>query len=115
MIRTALRPAFLAGVLATFSLLVPALAADKAGAAMTRVTPPWDVSGNPAAEQKEAIFADYRFRDGETLPQLRIHYATLGKPQRDARGEIDNAVLVLHWTGADGRAVLSSRIHQSTL
>lgn len=107
MIRTALRPAFLAGVLATFSLLVPALAADEAGAAMTRVTPPWDVSGNPAAEQKEAIFADYRFRDGETLPQLRIHYATLGKPHRDARGEIDNAVLVLHWTGADGRAVLS--------
>jgi homoserine O-acetyltransferase len=107
MIRTALRPGFLAGFLATFALLVPALAADDAGAAKTRVTPPWDVSGNPAAEPKEAIFADYRFRDGGALPQLRIHYATLGKPHRDGHGEIDNAVLVLHWTGADGRAVLS--------
>lgn len=53
------------------------------------------------------------FRDGETLPQLRIHYATLGKPDRDARGEIDNAVLVLHWTGADGRAVLSPESTES--
>jgi hypothetical protein len=68
MIRTALRPGFLAGFLATFALLVPALAADDAGAAKTRVTPPWDVSGNPAAEQKEAIFADYRFRDGGGAP-----------------------------------------------
>lgn len=53
------------------------------------------------------------FRDGETLPQLRIHYATLGKPDRDAHGEIDNAVLVLHWTGADGRAVLSPESTES--
>jgi homoserine O-acetyltransferase/O-succinyltransferase len=104
---TALKSAFLAGLLTTLSLSIPALAADEAGGAKTRVTPPWDLSGNPAAEQKEAIFADYRFRDGETLPQLRVHYATLGKAHRDGHGEIDNAILVLHWTGADGRAVLS--------
>src|SRR4029077_19115210 len=49
----------------------------------------------------------YRFRSGEVLPRVRIHYATLGSPHRNAQGHIDNAVLVLHWTGADGDALLS--------
>jgi hypothetical protein len=35
---------------------------------------------------------------------VRIHYATLGTPpHRNAQGDVENAVLVLHWTGADGR------------
>jgi homoserine O-acetyltransferase/O-succinyltransferase len=72
-----------------------------------KVPPPWDTTANPSAEQHEAWFENYRFRNGETLARLRIHYATLGKLHRDSRGDIDNAVLVLHWTGADGRAVLS--------
>src|ERR1700743_1149469 len=99
MIRTALKSALLGGLLTTFSLLTPALAADETGEAKTKGTPPWDVRGNPAAGKPDGTSAAYRFRDGETLPQLRIHYATLGKPHRDAHGEIDNAVLVLHWTG----------------
>jgi homoserine O-acetyltransferase/O-succinyltransferase len=41
------------------------------------------------------------------IERLRIHYATLGSPHRNGQGEIDNAVLVLHWTGADGRALLT--------
>jgi homoserine O-acetyltransferase len=68
---------------------------------------PWDRGTNPAATQADARFDNYTFRDGETLPQVRIHYATLGTPHRNANGEIDNAVLVLHWTGADSRALLS--------
>lgn len=39
---------------------------------------------------------DFRFRSGETLADLRMHYATIGTPHRDARGRIDNAVLFLH-------------------
>jgi homoserine O-acetyltransferase len=35
------------------------------------------VSNQP---QNDVSFADYKFRDGTTLPQLRIHYATLGNP-----------------------------------
>jgi homoserine O-acetyltransferase/O-succinyltransferase len=45
--------------------------------------------------------------DGETLPQLRLYYATLGQPHRNAQGAIDNAVLLLHWTSASGEALLT--------
>jgi homoserine O-acetyltransferase/O-succinyltransferase len=68
---------------------------------------PWGQGDNPAATQSEAIFDHYQFRDGETLEKVRIHYATLGVPHKDAHGQIDNAVLMLHWTGADGRALLT--------
>jgi homoserine O-acetyltransferase/O-succinyltransferase len=68
---------------------------------------PWDRQVNAAATQADANFTDYKFRDGETLNSLKIHYATLGTPHRNAKGDVDNAVLVLHWTGADGRALLS--------
>ena len=52
-------------------------------------------------------FDNYRFRNGETLSRLRLHYATLGDPRRNAQGEIGNAILILHWTGADGGALVS--------
>ena len=60
-----------------------------------------------SATESDAWFKNYRFNDGETLPDLRIHYATLGRPHSNARRQIDNAVLVLHWTGADGSTLLS--------
>ena len=50
---------------------------------------------------------DFRFRSGETLPELRVHYATLGTPRRNAAGEIVNAVMVLHGTGGSGRQFLA--------
>ena len=34
----------------------------------------------------DVTLRDFRFRSGETLPELRIHYATLGTPHRDAAG-----------------------------
>lgn len=55
----------------------------------------------------EVILGDFHFRSGETLPALRIHYATLGTPHRDAAGHIDNAVMVLHGTGGSGRQFLA--------
>ena len=54
----------------------------------------------------EVTLRDFRFRSGETLPALRIHYATLGTPRRDAAGAITNAVMVLHGTGGSGRQFL---------
>lgn len=58
---------------------------------------------------READFAvrDFRFRSGETLPTLRLHYATLGTPHRGEDGAIDNAVMLLHGTGGSGRQFLS--------
>lgn len=80
----------------------PSTAAVAQGAAA-----PWDRETNRAAVQADAWFDNYKFRNGDTLERLKIHYATLGTPHRNAQGDIDNAVLVLHWTGADSRALLS--------
>jgi homoserine O-acetyltransferase len=52
------------------------------------------------------VARDFHFRSGETLPELRLHYTTLGKPHRDARGHVDNAVLIMHGTGGDGHQFL---------
>jgi homoserine O-acetyltransferase len=63
----------------------------------------------PAWPTKEADLSlrDFRFGTGESLPELRIHYTTLGTPRRNARGEVDNAVMVLHGTGGTGKQFLS--------
>jgi homoserine O-acetyltransferase/O-succinyltransferase len=37
------------------------------------------------------------------LPELKLHYATLGTPLRDESGVTRNAILVLHGTGGSGR------------
>jgi homoserine O-acetyltransferase/O-succinyltransferase len=49
----------------------------------------------------------FKFRSGETLPELRLHYMTLGKPVRDAQGRVTNAVLILHGTGGTGHQFLT--------
>jgi homoserine O-acetyltransferase/O-succinyltransferase len=56
-----------------------------------------------AAEYPHPMEADYvihnfHFRSGQNLPGLRIHYRTLGQPQRDKQGVVRNAVLILHGT-----------------
>src|SRR5512147_2280482 len=53
------------------------------------------------------VARDVTFQSGEHLDQVRIHYATLGAPHRNRRGEIDNVVLLLHGTGGTGRQFLS--------
>jgi homoserine O-acetyltransferase len=50
---------------------------------------------------------DFRFIDGSTLPVLRLHYTTLGRPKKDGRGVVQNAVLILHGTTGSGRGFLS--------
>lgn len=54
----------------------------------------------------DVALPNFRFRSGEILPELRMHYATLGTPRRDAAGNITNAVMVLHGTGGSGRQFL---------
>ena len=51
---------------------------------------------------------DFTFKSGEKLPELRLHYITLGSPERDAAGHVRNAVLILHGTGGIGRNFLSA-------
>ena len=54
----------------------------------------------------EAVLQNFRFRSGELLPQVRMHFTTLGQPRRNARGQIDNAVMILHGTGGSGQQFL---------
>ena len=48
------------------------------------------------------IIRDYVFRSGETLPELKLHYRTLGTPKRDAAGKITNGVLLLQGNTGTG-------------
>ncbi|MCX5768082.1 MAG: alpha/beta fold hydrolase [Gemmatimonadetes bacterium] len=50
---------------------------------------------------------NFRFSTGETLPEVKIHYVTLGTLRRDAGGISRNVVMILHGTGGTGRAFLS--------
>jgi homoserine O-acetyltransferase/O-succinyltransferase len=49
---------------------------------------------------------NFRFGSGETLPELKLRYLTLGSPHRNASGHVDNAVLLLHGTGGNRRTLL---------
>jgi homoserine O-acetyltransferase/O-succinyltransferase len=59
---------------------------------------------NPPALPKtegDFVIKNFRFKDGTVLPELHLHYVTLGSLHRDASGLIDNAVLLLHSTASD--------------
>jgi homoserine O-acetyltransferase len=56
-----------------------ALLCATAGEALARGTAPAPVEG-------DYVVRDFRFRSGETLDELRLHYTTIGQPRRDSRG-----------------------------
>ena len=64
-------------------------------------------SAAPPPREGDFTIRDFRFRSGESLPELRIHYLALGHPARDANGHTTNAVLILHGTGGTGRQFLA--------
>jgi homoserine O-acetyltransferase len=53
------------------------------------------------------VLPNFRFGSGETLPELKLHYLTLGTPHRNAAGHVDNAVLLLHGTGGNAHSLLN--------
>jgi homoserine O-acetyltransferase/O-succinyltransferase len=56
-----------------------------------------------SAAEGDFVVHGFQFRSGESLPELRLHYTTLGKPVKDAAGRTTNAVLILHGTGGTGQ------------
>jgi homoserine O-acetyltransferase len=60
-----------------------------------------------APQTADFIAKDFHFSEGTTLPEIRIHYVTLGTPQRDAAGHVTNAVLLLHGTTGTSQAFLT--------
>ena len=45
------------------------------------------------------VIKDFKFESGEILPELKLHYVTLGKPERNKNGMVTNAILIVHGTG----------------
>jgi len=54
----------------------------------------------PAPRQGDWIARDFKFHTGETMPELRLHYTTVGEPT-------GQPVLVLHGTGGSAAAMLT--------
>ena len=63
----------------------------------------------PATSEGDFVVHNFQFRSGESLPELRLHYTTLGKPIKDAYGRTTNAVLILHGTGGTGHQFLQTQ------
>src|ERR1700731_3505121 len=63
------------------------------------------------ADYPEPVAGDFTMRNfsfasGERLPELTIHYRTIGTPRKDAAGMGRNAVLLLHGTTGSGKGFL---------
>jgi homoserine O-acetyltransferase len=61
----------------------------------------------PTPKAGDYVLHDFRFKSGEMLPGLHMHYATFGTPARDANGRVTNAVLLLHGTTGSGGQFLA--------
>jgi homoserine O-acetyltransferase/O-succinyltransferase len=54
----------------------------------------------PAPKEASWIARDFHFHTGEVLPEVRLHYRTIGKPE-------GIPVVVLHGTGGSGQSMLT--------
>ena len=54
----------------------------------------------PAPKQGDWIARDFKFHTGETMPELRLHYTTVGEPS-------GQPVLVLHGSGGSAASMLT--------
>jgi homoserine O-acetyltransferase/O-succinyltransferase len=55
----------------------------------------------PAPKHGEWTARDFKFHTGETMPELRLHYTTIGEPE-------GQPVLVLHGSGGDAARMLTA-------
>ena len=60
----------------------------------------------PAPVEGDFALHNFKFRSGPTMPELGLHYRTLGRPRRDEQGVVRNAVLILHGTTGSGAQFL---------
>ena len=60
-----------------------------------------------ATQDGEVTLHDFQFGTGDKIPELRLHYLTLGTPHRNESGRVDNAVLLLHGTGGNAHSLLN--------
>jgi homoserine O-acetyltransferase/O-succinyltransferase len=90
--------------------LAIALLSGPAGAQSPAPASPLDrarAGWTAAGHEGDFVMRDFHFDSGGVLPEMRIHYTTLGSPRRDASGTVRNAVLILHGTTGNGRGFLT--------
>ena len=63
----------------------------------------------PTPVEADFVAKDFKFQSGETLPEVKLHYRTVGTPRKDPDGVVRNGVLILHGTGGSGRGFLGQR------
>ena len=68
-------------------------------AAFVACCAPAEAADYPAQKQADFVVKDFKFHTGETLPELKLHYTTVGEPT-------GQPVLVLHGTGGSGASML---------
>lgn len=86
------------------------LTAVTSAVAQTPTPTPTPVPRNyPAPVEGDYVIKDFRFRSGETLPELKIHYRTIGELKTNASGVATNAVLIGHGTGGAGTQFLPAQ------
>src|SRR5437667_10529639 len=56
----------------------------------------------PAPTEGDYIVHDVKFTSGETLPELHLHYRTIGKQEEDAQGRTTDALLIMPGTTGSG-------------
>jgi homoserine O-acetyltransferase len=57
--------------------------------------------------ETDYVVHDFKFTDGESLPEINVHATTIGRPVKDAAGRVTNAVLIMHGTGGSGHQFLT--------
>src|SRR5580658_11152776 len=60
----------------------------------------------PPTTEGDFVLHNFKFKSGQSMAEVRLHYTTLGKPATDAQGRTTNAVLILHGTGGSAQQFL---------
>jgi homoserine O-acetyltransferase/O-succinyltransferase len=64
-------------------------------------------SAQSPIQEADYVIKNYRFASGETLPEVRLHFRTMGQPRYDSQKRITNAVLMMHGSSGDASQVLA--------
>jgi homoserine O-acetyltransferase len=63
----------------------------------------------PNMKEGDYLVKNFEFESKEKLAEMNLHYITMGKPQKDKDGHINNAVLIMHGTTGNGKGFINDR------
>ena len=84
--------------------------------AQERTTKKAAVQESLVTAEGDYVIKDFHFIDGESLPELTLHYQTIGQPVRNpSTGEVENAILLIHGTTGTGKQFLTKDFQDAML